>query len=46
MERSIKGRLKTLEASLEAQIAEMRADISDKDLLEAAKSGRCVHTES
>ena len=42
MERYSKGRLKLLEEGLQAQIAEFKADFSDKDILAAAKLGRLV----
>ena len=42
MERCSKGRLRLLEEGLQAQIAELKADLGDKDVSTAAKLGRWV----
>lgn len=42
MERYSKGRLRLLEEGLQAQIAELKADLGDKDISTAAKLGRWV----
>ncbi len=40
MDRRGRDRLRSLEEALGAQIAEVRADVSDKDLEQAARAGR------
>ena len=45
MERYSKGRLKLLEEGLQAQIAEFKADFSDKAIHDVAKLGRLVRDD-
>lgn len=40
MDRRSRERLRSLEEALGAQIADLRADVSDKDLERVAKAGR------
>ena len=42
MDRSKTRREKAIEENLAAQIAELKGDLSDKDLMDIAKSARCV----
>ena len=42
MDRSKSRREKAIEENLAAQIAELKGDLSDNDLMDIAKSARCV----